>query len=44
VAALVERGEGTIGAFLHDEEVADDMKQLMKLMKTRPWVTVGHPQ
>jgi len=43
VLALVERGEGTVGAFLRDEEWADDWKQLMKVMKTRPWTTVGHP-
>jgi phospholipid/cholesterol/gamma-HCH transport system substrate-binding protein len=44
LTALVENGEGTIGAFLKDEEIADDMKQLMKLLKSRPWMTVGHPQ
>ncbi len=44
VAAALERGEGTVGALLHDQEIADDLKQLMKVVKTRPWTTVGHPQ
>jgi ABC-type transporter Mla subunit MlaD len=41
--AVVASGEGSVGAFLDDQEIADDLKQLMKVMKTRPWETLGHP-
>lgn len=44
IVAFVESGQGTIGAFLRDDELADDTKAMLKLMKHQPWVTVGHPQ
>ncbi len=44
ITAMVARGEGTIGAFLNDTELADDFKAMTKILKERPWEMVGHPQ
>jgi hypothetical protein len=44
IADMVARGEGTIGAFLGDTELADDFKAMTKILKERPWETIGHPQ
>ncbi len=44
IAAMVARGEGTIGAFLNDTELADDFKAMTKVLKEQPWEMVGHPQ
>jgi hypothetical protein len=44
IADMVARGEGTIGAFLADTELADDFKAMTKILKERPWETIGHPQ
>jgi phospholipid/cholesterol/gamma-HCH transport system substrate-binding protein len=44
IAAMVDRGEGTIGAFLHDTELADEFKAMSKVIKQTPWETIGHPQ
>jgi phospholipid/cholesterol/gamma-HCH transport system substrate-binding protein len=41
--AMVERGEGTIGAFMHDRELWDDFHAMHKLMKDKPWSTVVRP-
>lgn len=30
-------GKGTVGALMTDEELYDDMKELMKVIKKRPW-------
>ncbi len=44
LAAIVERGEGTIGGLLHDPEFSDDAKQIGKIIKRQPWRVIGHPQ
>jgi hypothetical protein len=43
LAALVVRGEGTLGAFLQDTEIADEIKELTRMAKQRPWMTLGRP-
>lgn len=40
--ALVESGQGTLGAFLQDREVADEIKHMTKLMKSQPWRALGN--
>ena len=30
-------GKGTVGALINDEEIYDDMKELLKTIKQRPW-------
>jgi ABC-type transporter Mla subunit MlaD len=44
IVAAVNAGQGSIGAFLHDVELGDELKAMTKLLKTQPWRTVGHPQ
>jgi ABC-type transporter Mla subunit MlaD len=39
--ALVARGEGTIGAFLQDVELADELKAITRTLKRKPWLTLG---
>lgn len=41
--ARVQRGEGTVGAILHDPEFIDNAKELGKIIKRQPWRVVGHP-
>lgn len=41
--AMVARGQGSLGAFLQDVELADEMKEMTKTMKRQPWVTIGRP-
>jgi phospholipid/cholesterol/gamma-HCH transport system substrate-binding protein len=43
LALMLERGEGTIGAFMKDTELFDELKAMTKILKERPWETVGHP-
>ena len=33
----VRDGEGTIGALLHDREMYDDIREMMKDLKRHPW-------
>ena len=33
----VESGEGSIGAFLKDEELYDDLRELIRDLKHNPW-------
>jgi ABC-type transporter Mla subunit MlaD len=42
LVALIERGEGSLAAFAQDAEIADDVKDLTKLLKSQPW-RLGHP-
>jgi ABC-type transporter Mla subunit MlaD len=42
--AMLERGEGTIGALANDPEFSDDAKKLGKYIKRHPWVVVGVPR
>lgn len=44
LASWVAAGRGTIGAFLNDDEIADDFKEMTRQLKRKPWETVGHPQ
>ena len=37
----IQRGQGTLGALLNDIELADDIKDLMRGLKQRPWETVA---
>jgi phospholipid/cholesterol/gamma-HCH transport system substrate-binding protein len=37
IVAHVRRGEGTVGAFLMDEEVYDDVAELVRDLKHSPW-------
>ncbi len=41
LAAMVEAGEGTVGALLHDPEFSDDTKALGKYIKRHPWTLLG---
>ena len=36
----VERGKGTIGALLQDDQIYDDLKELMSDLKQHPWKVV----
>ncbi len=40
--AMLQTGRGTLGAFLQDREVADEIKHMTKLMKSQPWRAVGN--
>jgi len=33
----MRRGEGTVGALLADEEIYDDLKEMLRELKTHPW-------
>jgi len=37
IVTYVEKGEGTIGAFLKDEELYDDLGELIRDLKHNPW-------
>ena len=37
IVGYVESGEGTIGAFLKDEELYDDLRELIRDLKHNPW-------
>lgn len=41
--AMVERGQGTVGALLADPELFDDVKGLGKMLKNNPWRVVAPP-
>ncbi|MCG8416779.1 MAG: MlaD family protein [Proteobacteria bacterium] len=41
LVAMLERGEGSIGALLHDPEFPEDAKQLGRIVKRHPWRLVG---
>ncbi len=43
LSAMIERGEGNIGALMNDPEFADDAKKLGKLLKSQPWRLVSRP-
>jgi ABC-type transporter Mla subunit MlaD len=44
LSAMIDRGEGNIGALANDPEFSDDAKKLGKLLKSKPWLLIGHPQ
>lgn len=37
VTGRIERGEGTVGRLLADEEIYDDMREFVRELKRRPW-------
>ena len=37
VVGRIERGEGTVGRLLADEEIFDDMREFVRELKRRPW-------
>ena len=37
IVARVERGEGSVGKLLKDREIYDDLKELMRQIKRKPW-------
>lgn len=41
--AMIERGQGTVGALLRDAELFDDAKSLGKMLKNNPWRVVAPP-
>ena len=40
MVAGVSSGKGTVGALLTDREIYDDLKEVMKTIKQRPWKIV----
>jgi phospholipid/cholesterol/gamma-HCH transport system substrate-binding protein len=42
LVAMVQAGQGTLGAFLQDREVADEIKATARIMKQQPWRTAGN--
>jgi phospholipid/cholesterol/gamma-HCH transport system substrate-binding protein len=43
LVAMIERGQGTVGALLRDPELFDDAKSLGKFLKSNPWRVVAPP-
>jgi hypothetical protein len=43
IAAFIDAGQGTIGGFMHDEELRDFAKRLQRIIKRQIWEVVGHP-
>ena len=43
LAAMVERGEGSVGAFLHDHELYDDLHDVHRILKSQPWTLIVKP-
>ena len=43
LVAMIERGQGTVGALLNDAELFDDAKSLGKMLKNNPWRVVAPP-
>lgn len=41
--AMIERGQGTVGALLRDPEIFDDAKAMGKMLKSNPWRIVAPP-
>ena len=37
IVGRMRRGDGTVGALLADEEIYDDLKELLRELKTHPW-------
>jgi phospholipid/cholesterol/gamma-HCH transport system substrate-binding protein len=43
LVAMIDRGQGTVGALLNDPELFDDVKVLGKALKNSPWRVVAPP-
>ncbi|MBI5481340.1 MAG: MCE family protein [Deltaproteobacteria bacterium] len=44
IVAMVERGEGNVGAFSQDQELWDDFHYVHKVLKDRPWSLIVKPR
>jgi ABC-type transporter Mla subunit MlaD len=44
IVAMIERGEGNVGAFRKDLELWDDFHYVHKLLKDRPWSVIVKPR
>lgn len=40
IVSGIEKGEGTVGALLREREIYDDLKEMMRNIKQRPWKIV----
>ncbi|MSP60516.1 MAG: MCE family protein [Myxococcales bacterium] len=43
VAAKIDRGEGTMGAFFADKEIFDDLHEVHRILKSQPWSVIVKP-
>lgn len=43
LVALVERGDGTIGGLLADQELFDDLHETHRILKSQPWTFILKP-
>jgi hypothetical protein len=41
--ALVEQGRGTLGRFLSDPDIVDEIKETHRILKESPWRALGKP-
>jgi len=44
IVAMIERGEGNVGAFRQDKELWDDFHYVHKVLKDRPWSLIAKPR
>ncbi len=44
VLALLSRGEGTVGGFMNDRELWDDLHYVHKVLKDQPWSLIVKPR
>lgn len=44
LVALVARGEGSLGGFVADEEIFDDLHEVHRILKTYPWRVIVKPR
>jgi ABC-type transporter Mla subunit MlaD len=43
LVAMVERGEGTIGGIMADQELFDDLHETHRILKSQPWTFILKP-
>ncbi|HEX9101638.1 MAG TPA: hypothetical protein VF997_05510, partial [Polyangia bacterium] len=43
LAAMVERGDGTIGGIMADHELFDDLHETHRILKSQPWTFILKP-
>lgn len=43
LVAMIDRGQGTVGALLKDAELFDDAKSMGKMLKNNPWRVIAPP-
>jgi phospholipid/cholesterol/gamma-HCH transport system substrate-binding protein len=43
LAAMVERGDGTLGGLLADQELFDDLHETHRILKAQPWTFILKP-